>query len=316
LTRYIARRIITIIPLLLGISIVLFVLLRLVPGDFADIYQGAESMMSPEGEEYLRRSLDLDLPVYQQYLRWIWRILHGDLGRSMRTGRPVTESIRAGLPVTLELMFLSMLLSVAIGVPLGLGAAVGRNSKVDLFLQPLGVVGLSVPRFWMAMMLLLFVSRGLNWMPPLFWASPFEDPTSNLKQVLLPVITLALPIIALIMRFTRSSLLEVLGQDYMRTARSKGLQESVVLYRHALKNALIPVATVIGMQAAYLMGGSVVVEQIFSLPGIGWLLLSAMRQRDYTVVQATVLFMSSIFVLANLVVDVVYAYLDPRIRYA
>jgi peptide/nickel transport system permease protein len=300
----------------LGISIVLFVLLRLVPGDFADIYQGAESMMSPEGVARLRESLELDLPVHQQYLRWIWRALHGDLGHSMRTGRAVTESIRGGLPVTLELMILSMLVSVAIGIPLGLAAAVGRNSKVDLLLQPLGVIGLSVPRFWMAMMLLLVVSRWLHWMPPLFWASPFENPVSNLKQVFLPVVTLASPIVALIMRFTRSSLLEVLGQDYMRTARAKGLKESVVLSRHALKNALIPVVTVVGMQAAYLMGGSVVVEQIFSMPGIGWLLLSAMRQRDYTVVQATVLFMSTIFVLANLVVDIVYAYLDPRIRYA
>jgi peptide/nickel transport system permease protein len=300
----------------LGISIVLFVLLRLVPGDFADIYQGAESMMSPEGVARLRESLELDLPVHQQYLRWIWRALHGDLGHSMRTGRAVTDSIRGGLPVTLELMILSMLVSVAIGIPLGLAAAVGRNSRVDLLLQPLGVIGLSVPRFWMAMMLLLIVSRWLHWMPPLFWASPFENPVSNLKQVFLPVVTLALPIVALIMRFTRSSLLEVLGQDYMRTARAKGLKESAVLIRHALKNALIPVVTVVGMQAAYLMGGSVVVEQIFSMPGIGWLLLSAMRQRDYTVVQATVLFMSTIFVLTNLVVDIVYAYLDPRIRYA
>ncbi len=316
MTRYITRRALAIVPLLLGISVVLFVLMRFAPGDFADIYEGAESMMSPEGVARLRESLDLDLPVHEQYLRWLWRVLHGDLGHSMRSARPVTQMILGGLPVTLELMVLSMLVSVAIGIPLGIGAAVGRNSKVDLLLQPLGVAGLSVPRFWMAMMLILVVSRWLHWMPPLFWASPLQNPVDNLKQVILPVITLALPIVALVMRFTRSSLLEVLGQDYMRTAHAKGLKKPVVLYHHGLKNALIPVVTVVGMQVAYLMGGSVVVEQTFALPGIGWLLLSAMRQRDYTVVQATVLFMSVGFLLTNLLVDIAYAYLDPRIRYA
>jgi len=315
LTQYIARRIVVTIPLLLSISIVLFVLLRIVPGDFADVYEGMEGMMSPEAAAKLRHSLELDLPVHVQYLRWLGRVIQGDMGRSMRTAEPVTELILAGLPVTVELMVMSLVVSVVIGVPLGIGAAVGRNSKLDLLLQPLGVIGLSVPRFWMAVMLILVVSRTFHWMPPLFWVSLFENPGDNLKQILLPVITLALPMVALIMRFTRSSLLEVLGEDYIRTARAKGLTEALVLYRHALKNAMIPVVTVVGMQAGYLMGGSVIIEQIFSMPGIGWVLLSAMHQRDYTVVQATVLFMAASFTLANLVVDIVYAYLDPRIRY-
>ncbi|MBI3941613.1 MAG: ABC transporter permease, partial [Chloroflexi bacterium] len=263
----------------------------------------------------LYRMFGLDAPIYVQYLRWVGALLQGDMGISLRTSEPVTSIIAGRLPITFELSLFSALLSWIIAIPLGMLSAVRRNSLMDLLTHVLGLIGLSLPNFWLAAMFLLITSVILRWQPPAEWASFFQDPRTNLQQVLLPVLSLSAALIAVVMRMVRSSLLEVLGQDYIRTARAKGLGSAAVLFGHALKNAAIPVITVMGVQVGYLLGGAVVIEQIFGMPGIGWTILNGIYQRDYPLVQGAVLFIAVMFVLINLLVDVLYAYLDPRIRY-
>jgi peptide/nickel transport system permease protein len=220
------------------------------------------------------------------------------------------------LPTTIELAFLSVLLSSAIAIPLGVICAVSRNGWVDFVARLLGLAGLSVPNFWLATMLIIFASFTFQWSPALIYVKPTDDLFANLKQMLLPTISLGVALAAIVMRMTRSAVLELLGEDFVRTAYAKGLRENVVLTRHVLRNAMIPVVTIIGLQAGYLLGGVVVIEQLFGLPGLGWTLLNGIYQRDYPVVQGTVLFFALVFALFNLLVDLTYAYLDPRIRYS
>jgi peptide/nickel transport system permease protein len=304
-----------IIPVLVGISLLIFLLIRLIPGDVIDSLLGMEATLSPEVRTTLRKMLGLDAPFHIQYLRWVWDLVHGDLGRSFRTGHLVAETLLYRIPVTVELALLSVLLAMCFAVPLGVFSAVFPNGKIDFLVRLLGLVGLSFPNFWLATMLILISSLYFNWLPPLIFISPWADPVGNLAQMALPAVSLALALMAIVMRMTRSSLLEVLRQEYIQTARAKGLMEGMVVFRHALKNAFIPVITVVGIQAGFLLGGAVIVEQIFGLPGLGWMLLNAIYQRDYPVIQGAVLFISLMFILANLFVDILYSYLDPRIRY-
>jgi peptide/nickel transport system permease protein len=316
MTRYLIRRVLQVVPVLFGVSVAVFLMLRLIPGDVVDLILGSEGSASPERMAQLRAMFGLDRPFYEQYLAWIGGLLTGDLGRSIRTSRPILPDIVARLPVTLELTAMAMLLSLGLALPLGVLSAVRRHTRLDSAVRVLGLVGLSIPNFWLASMMILVVStqaRGV--LPTSGFTPPSQDLLGSLRSLLLPSVALAVANMAILMRMTRSSMLEVLRQEYVNTARSKGLVERAVVYRHALRNALIPVATIAGVQVGYLLGGAIIVEQIFALPGVGTLILNGILQRDYPVVQAGVLFVAASFVLVNLAVDVLYAYLDPRIHY-
>lgn len=315
MAKYVLRRLILLGPTLLGISVLVFGLMRFLPGDVVQVMIGTEAQLAPEQRQTLYRLFGLDAPLHVQYLRWLGDLVRGDLGVSLRTAEPVSRVIAQRLPITLELALLAACLSWLIAVPLGALAAVRRNGVLDFLAHLLGLVGLSVPNFWLATMLLLVTSLYLRWQPAGEWASPFQSPLANLQHMVLPVLSLSAALIAVVMRMTRSSMLEVLGQEYIRAARSKGLGEARVLARHAFKNAAIPVVTVMGVQVGYLLGGAVVIEVIYGLPGIGWMILNGIYQRDYPLVQGGVLFVAVAFVLLNLLVDVLYACLDPRIRY-
>jgi peptide/nickel transport system permease protein len=313
---YVLRRLAQVVPTVIGISILVFGLMRFLPGDIVTLMINPENPMPEEQRETLRRMFGLNEPIYVQYLRWAGGIVQGDLGVSLRMSTPVTTLLWQRLGVTVELAILSVAFSSLIAVSLGVLAAIRPNGIPALCAQILGLVGLSFPSFWIATMLLLVSSLYFDWQPDLIWVSPFEDPIANLQQMALPVLSLSLALIAVVMRMTRSSMLDTLSQDYVRTARAKGQRERVVIWRHAFKNALIPVITVIGLQIGGLLGGAVVIEQIFGLPGIGWLILNAIGQRDYPVVQGGVLFVALGFVLINLLVDLLYSYVNPRIRYS
>lgn len=304
------------VPTLLGISILVFILMRLLPGDALSVLLGTEGSLSPEARATLRKMLGLDEPLPVQYFRWIGDLLQGDMGRSLRTSQPVFDNLVARLPITFELTFLSVLLSVILAFPLGILSAVRHNSWADFIVRLIGLFGLSLPNFWLATMLILVASLYFNWLPSVIFVSFIQNPMENLKQMLLPSLSLAMALMAVSMRMSRSAMLEVLRKDYIRTARAKGLVERVVLFRHALKNACMAVITVVGIQIGHLMGGAVIIEQVFGLPGVGWMLLNGIYQRDYPVVQGGVLFLAVMFVLVNLTVDLLYGYLDPRIRYA
>ena len=315
MTRYIVNRLAWCIPVLLGSSVLIFVLVRFIPGDIVDIIMGTEGTATPEVRATIRRMFGLDQPIYVQYFVWLGAVLRGDLGSSLRTSEPVAGILLSRLPVTIELALLSVIMSVLLAVPLGVLAAVKRGGPIELLSRLVGLLGLSLPNFWLATMMILISSLWFGWLPSLIYISPFSDPVENVKQLLMPAFSLALALMAIVLRMTRSAMLEVLGQDYVRTARAKGLGERLVLMRHALKNAMIPVITVIGVQMGTLFGGTVVIEQIFGLPGMGWTFVNGIYQRDYPTVQGAVLMLALTFVLVNLLVDLAYAYLDPRIRY-
>jgi peptide/nickel transport system permease protein len=314
--KYILRRLLILIPTLIGMSILIFVMMRLLPGDIVDAMVGMDSTVTDEAKEELRAAFGLSDPWPVQYVRWIGQILRGDLGTSFRSREPITDQLLRALPITLELALLAILISLPVAIPLGVLSAVRQNSKLDLVARVAGLIGLSVPSFWLATLFLLFTSLTFRWVPSVIWINPLDDPLGNLQQMALPALALAVQLMAVEMRMMRASMLEVLRQDYIRTVRAKGLAERAVLYRHALKNAFIPVITIIGIQIGVLMGGSIIIEQIFGLPGIGWYLLQGIFNRDYPIVQVTTLFLASIFVIINLLVDLTYAFLDPRIRYA
>ena len=242
-------------------------------------------------------------------------MLQGNFGWSFRTGQPVAALIASRLPITIELALLAVLSVAFVGIPLGVAASVSRSLRVRTLVQIVGVLGLSLPNFWIAILLIIGASSLFGWLPALIYVTPWADPWVNLQQMFLPVLSLALGLSAVVVRMTRSSMLEVLGQDFIRVARAKGLSTRAVLLRHTLRNALIPIVTVLGLQTGFLLGGVVITEQIFGLPGLGWTLLNGVYQRDYPVVQGTVMVFAVTFVLVNLLVDLLYTYLDPRIRY-
>ncbi|MBI3979534.1 MAG: ABC transporter permease [Chloroflexi bacterium] len=313
--RYVARRIVAVLPVLFGVSVAVFLMIRLVPGDVVDVILGSEAAASPEQRAEMRQRFGLDRPLAVQYADWVGRLLVGDFGKTARAGRPVLPDVLARLPVTIQLTGTAMAISLVIAVPLGIVSAVRRYSIVDSAVRLVGLLGLSIPNFWLATMLVLFVSLYWRILPTSGYVPVSQDLVGSFRSVLLPAISLAMANMAILMRMTRSSMLEVLRQEYITTARAKGLRERLVIYRHALKNALIPVVTVAGMQVGYLLGGAIIVEQIFALPGLGTLVLNAITQRDYPLLQAGALFIALAFPIVNLVVDILYAYLDPKVRY-
>ena len=300
-------------PVLFGISVLVFGLVHLIPGDVAQILLGTQA--TDQQIETLRRSFGLDRPLPVQYLDWVSHVLQGDFGVSLRTSRPVLPDLVSRFGVTLQLTVVSMVIALAVAIPLGVASAANRGRTSDALSRVLALLGLSIPNFWLGTMLILFVSLILHWLPPVGFVSLLDNPWLGLQTLILPSLALGTAVAAFIMRMVRSSLLEVLRQDYIRTANAKGLRDNVVLYRHALKNAFIPVLTVIGVQIGYLLGGAVIIESIFSLPGMGRFLLDSINNRDYSIVQGGVLLIALIFSLVNLSVDLVYGWLDPRIRY-
>jgi peptide/nickel transport system permease protein len=313
--RYVLIRTLSILPTLLGLSVAVFVLIRLIPGTIVEQMIGTEGTYSAETTQALRAFFGLDQPVYVQYLRWLGQIARGHFGTSWRTGLPVLDMIWSRLAVTAELTTGAMLVALAVGVPLGILSARRENRPIDHVVRVLSLFSLSIPVFWQATMLILAVSLWLGWAPSVAFVSPLTDLRANLAIVALPSLALGTAVAAVFMRMTRSSLLEVMRQDYVRTARAKGLAERAVVWGHALKNGLIPLITVVGLQVGYLLGGVVVTEEVFTLPGVGRLLLWAVFQRDYPLVQGTILFVALLFMLSNLAVDLVYAWVDPRIHY-
>lgn len=312
--KYLLGRFIATLPVLFGVSLFTFMLVRLVPGDPIQIMLGPDVLGN--AREEITRLYGLDRPWPVQYAEWLGNVVRGDLGMSLRTGTPITESIWQRLPATLELTLLAIIIGLVIGMPLAILAAQNRGRLADGLLSAFVLIGISMPGFWLATLLVLLFSLYLGWLPPIGYISPLENPAENLRRMILPAISLGVAFGATTMRFTRSSLLEVFNQEYVRTARAKGLNEKLVVYRHALKNALIPVVTVTGIQIGRLLGGTVIIEQIFALPGIGRYVFDAISMRDYPVIQGTVMFFTIVFVVINLTVDLLYGVIDPRIKFA
>lgn len=311
--RYILRRLLAVIPVLLGISVIVFALVHLVPGDVVSVLLGPTA--TPEARDALRKIFGLDRPLVEQYFVWLGNVLRGDFGDSLRTGQPVMSSILDRFGVTLELTGLAMVVALLIGIPAGIIGAIKQYSKVDYAVTAFALAGLSIPSFLLATLMILVFAIDWRWLPPSGYVPFRDDPAQNIKLMIMPSLALGLGAASYITRITRSSVLETMRQDHIRTAYAKGLRHSTVVFRHALKNALIPIVTVIGIQLGYLLGGAVIIEAIFGVPGIGRLALDGINMRDYPVVQGTVLFITSVFVFINLAVDVLYAYLDPRIHY-
>ncbi len=305
--KYVLRRVIIVFPTTLAVVTLVFLILHLAPGDPARI--GLGQVATSEDIERAQAQLGLDKPLLVQYGLFLARMARGDLGTSFITHEPVAGLILSRLPVTLQLTFMAMLFSTIVGVSAGIISAVRRNTVYDYLTLTAAVIGYCTPNFWLALLLILVFSVNLRWLPSL------GKQALDLKYVILPTLSLSAPLIAIIARLTRAGMLEVINSDYVRTARAKGLAERAVISRHALRNALIPVVTVLGLQLGSLLGGTVVVETIFSWPGIGWLLFSGISQRDYPVVQGVVLFYSVVFMFVTLAVDLGYSYLDPRVRY-
>ncbi len=313
--KYIARRVVALVPALFGLSIIIFLMVRLIPGTVVEQLIGAEGSATEETIRGLRAYFGLDQPIYTQYLNWVGRVITGDLGTSWRTGAPVGQMILDRLPITGELAILSVLVSMIVGVTLGIISAIKQDTLIDNFARVVALFGLSIPVFWQGTMLILLFSVYLGWMPSVVWVPLWQDPLENLKILILPALCLGTASAASVMRMTRSAMLEVMRQDYIRTARAKGLREQAVIAVHALRNALIPVITVLGMQLGYQIGGVVVVEEVFTLNGVGRMIIASIYQRDYPLVQGSILFIGVVFMLSNLIVDVLYGLFDPRIRY-
>lgn len=308
---FILQRVLTAIPTLLIVTVMVFGIQRALPGDPAVILAGEQQ--DPEVIAFIRAKYRLDEPVPIQYLAWLGQLARGDLGSSMRTGEPVSSLIFSKLPVTVELALLSILVAVAIALPAGVVAAARKNSALDVTGTILALSGLSIPNFWLGIMLILLVSVNLGWLPASGYVSLFDDPVENLRRMVMPAFVLGTGLAAVLMRQMRSAMLEVLSQDYVRTAKAKGTSAITVLIRHAMRNALIPVVTILGLQLGTLLSGAVLTEQVFTIPGFGKLVVDAVFNRDYAVVQGVVLFTATAYIAINLVVDVLYAVLDPRI---
>ncbi len=316
MARYVVVRLYSMALTLVGLTVLVFLMLRLIPGTVVEQLIGADAVASPAMVAELTRFFGLDQPWWLQYGRWIVSLAHGDFGTSWRTGKPVAELVLERLPVTLELTLLAVSFALLLGIPAGIVSAARRDQAVDNVARVGALLGLSIPVFWQGTMLILFFSIYLRWMPPVMWVDFFTDPRRNLTIMLLPALCLGTASAANIARTTRAGMLDVLRSEYVRTAAAKGLSRRLVILKHALKNALIPIVTVAGLQIGILLGGTVVVEEVFTLPGIGRLVLWSIYQRDYPLTQSTILFIAVMFMAINLAVDLLYGYLDPRIRYS
>ena len=315
---YIIRRLLLVVPTLFLVTIIVFLVVRMIPGDVIDAMMADMVNLSPIGDELreiIEQRLGLDLPVHVQYARWIGGVLQGDLGLSLRGEVPITPRILSRLPVTLELGVFAIIIGLLISLPIGIYSAIRQNTIGDYAGRGIAVTFISVPTFWTATMVMLYPAIWWGWAPSVKLIPFTEDPLGNLGMFLIPAAILGMVLSGTTMRMTRTMALEVLRQDYIRTAWSKGLREKIVVMRHVLKNALIPVVTIVGFQLPILIGGSVIIEQIFVLPGIGTLLLDSISKRDYPIVSGINLFLATAVVLINLLIDLTYAFLDPRVRY-
>ncbi|HEY3127460.1 MAG TPA: ABC transporter permease [Candidatus Limnocylindria bacterium] len=313
--RYIVGRLLLMIPTLVGVAILTFVIMRAVPGDIVAL-RYAGSSVPQEVIDQERHILGLDKPMWAQFVDWMTSISRFDLGQSLWTGHSVVEEVQVRVPLSIELAVLATLFAVALAIPLGVVAAVKQDSWIDYAIRVFSIGGLAMPSFWIGIMMVLITLTLWGWAPPVVFTPLFDDPVANLAGLILPAVAVGYRYSAVSMRMTRSTVLEVLREDYVRTARAKGLRETVVVVRHALRNALLPVVTVVSLEFAFLIGGLVVTEQVFNLNGIGKLLVDAVAHRDYPLIQALVLLLAAVFVLVNFVVDLVYVVLDPRIRYS
>ena len=313
---YLLKRLLLMIPTLLGVAALVFFLLRVLPGDIVELkYAGTGTYAPKEAIARERAQLGLDKPILQQFVSWIWGMARLDFGASMWTGQPITHEIVIRLELSIELALMATFIAVLISLPLGTLAAVKQDTWLDYCVRVFSIAGLAIPSFWLGILIILGFVIYFHWLPPLTFTSIWVDPKANFTQLIWPALAVGYRYSAVATRMTRSTVLEVLREDYIRTARAKGLWERAVLIRHALKNALLPVITVIGLEFAFLVGGLVVTEQVFNLNGIGKLFVEAISQRDYTMVQSLVLLTSFVFIFVNFLVDVINAYLDPRIKY-
>ena len=314
--RYAIKRILLMIPTLIGVAVLVFVLLRLMPGDIVDLRMRAEGgNVAAEVIAAERTRLGLDKPVVVQFFDWIGGLVVGDFGTSMWTGRPVLQEIASRLPLSLEVAIIATILATLISIPLGTLSAVFQNTWIDYVVRIFAIAGLAVPSFWLGMLIILSLLLTFNWIPPLSYTPIWQDPWRNLSQLIWPALAVGYRYSAVATRMMRSTLLEVMQEDYIRTARAKGVYERWVVVRHAMRNAMLPVITVIGLEFAFLIGGLVVTEQVFNLNGIGKLFVETVARGDYTMVQALVMLIAVFFIVLNIVVDLLYAALDPRIRY-
>jgi peptide/nickel transport system permease protein len=316
MARYEVRRFLLLFPTLVGMSVLIFVMVRLLPGDVVDAMFTGEAGASVSTKLAIRKALGLADPLPVQYVKFVGGVVTGSLGQSLTSGEPVSSVMGRAIPITVELAALAAAAATVIGIPLGVVSAVRPQTAVDFAARIAGLVGLSVPNFWFATLALLVSSVFFHWIPPVTWIPPWRDLSANLVQMAIPAAAIAVYLMATVMRMTRASMLEVLRQDYIRTARAKGAPGGRVMFRHALRNSLIPVITVIGFQVGTLIGGATIVEVIFGLPGMGYTLVQGIFSRDYPVIEVTALFLASVFVTVNLLVDLLYGVLDPRIEQA
>jgi peptide/nickel transport system permease protein len=312
--RALLNRLTDLAVVLFGVSIIVFLMIRMIPGDAVAIMLGANTEITPDRIAELRARVGLDRPLVEQYLHWASAALRGDFGTSLWTGRPVAGEILVHLGPTVELTLLALTLGAGLAVPLGCVMAQTRGRKADVFMRVGAIAGLTIPSFWLGIVLILVLSQLAPRFASLGYVPFTEDPVGNLQRMILPAVSLGLPILANLSRLVRSAMLDALGQDYIRTARSKGAGERLVVYKHALRNALIPFVTSVGILTGYLLGGAIVVEQVFAIPGLGRLILGAIAERNYPLIQATLLVVTVGFVLVNFLVDLLYIVIDPRVR--
>jgi len=316
MARYIAKRFLLMIPTLVGVAALIFFLMRVVPGDVVELrFSGESSFASKQQLDQERARFGLDRPLWRQFAEWMWGLARFDFGRSMWTGAPISEEIRLRFMLSLELAILATIVAVLLAIPLGVIAALKQDTWVDYAVRIFSLAGIATPSFWLGIVLILGLLIIFRWLPPMVYTPPWVSLSQNLAQLIWPALAVGYRYSAVATRMTRSAMLEVLREDYIRTARAKGMVEQLVLTRHALKNAMLPVLTVIGIEFAFLMGGLVVTEQVFNLNGLGLLFVQAVAHRDYTLTQALVLLVAAIFIVVNFVMDLMYAWIDPRIRY-
>jgi peptide/nickel transport system permease protein len=312
--RLLLHRLTDLAVVLLGVSVIVFLMIRFIPGDAVAIMLGANTEVTPERVAELRARIGLDRPLVEQYLHWAGAALRGDLGTSLWTGRPVAGEILTHLGPTLELTVLALILGAGLAVPLGCLMAQTRGRRADVLMRVGAIAGLTIPSFWLGIVLILALSQLAPGFASLGYVPFAQDPVGNLQRMVLPAVALGLPILANLSRLVRSAMLDALGQDYIRTARAKGAREGLVVFKHALRNALIPFVTSVGIMTGYLLGGAIVVEQVFAIPGLGRLILGAIAERNYPLIQATILVVTVGFVLVNFLVDLLYVVIDPRVR--
>ena len=316
MSKYIAKRVLLMIPTLLGVAVLIFFLMRVVPGDIVELrVAGESSFASQENLDKERVRLGLDKPLWQQFATWMAGLARLDFGTSMWTGAPITEEIRLRFALSLQLAIMATAIAVLLAIPLGVLAALKQDTWVDYVVRIFSIAGLATPSFWLGIVFILTLLVVFKWLPPMVYTPFWVNPVQNLAQLMWPALAVGYRYSAVATRMTRSSMLEVLREDYIRTARAKGLWQTLILSRHALKNAMLPVLAVIALEFAFLMGGLVVTEQVFNLNGLGLLFVEAVAHRDYTLVQALVMLVATVFIVMNFLVDLMYAWLDPRIRF-